>query len=491
MANVPFRPPAFGEKISFDWDSPVVPNFPIVGYVEGDGIGPDVMAAARRVWDEAVERVYQGRRRIAWTELLFGEKGAASLNGEVFPTQSVDAIRELGVAIKGPLTTPVGGGHRSLNVSLRQGLDLYANVRPLRHYRGVPSPVSKPELVDVVLFRENTEDVYSGIEYRSGSDEARQLKEFLEKKLGARVPPAAGLGVKPISPARSKRLVRKALQYALDHGRESVTLVHKGNIMKYTEGAFRNWGYELAAQEFAGRVIAEADLGDAAHASIANAVAAASVAGSREPTVVLKDRIADIMFQLMLLRPAEYDVIATTNLNGDYLSDAIAAQVGGIGIAPGANLGDRIAVFEATHGSAPKYAGMNVANPGSLIFSGVMLLEHLGWNEAADSITTAYERVMDRRVVTYDFARLMSGATEVSTSGFADALIDELRKLGPDATPSVTLPVDVKFEKSVRVAQEPATTAPLAAASAGVPPDAMSWVYRLAAERAENQFTGR
>ncbi len=485
MSHKPFQPPSFGEKISFDWDRPVVPDFPIVGYIEGDGIGPDITAAALRVWDTAVERAYGGQRRVAWTELLMGEKAADALDGEFFPEQSLDAIRDLGVAIKGPLTTPVGGGHRSLNVSLRQGLDLYANVRPLRHYRGVPSPVVDPDAIDVVVFRENTEDVYSGIEYRSGSDEARMLKQFLEKKLGARVPPGAGLGIKPISPARSKRLVRKALQYALDHDRGSVTMVHKGNIMKYTEGAFRSWGYELAAQEFVGQVVTEDEPHDRAHASLSEALKSASAAESRTNPVVLKDRIADIMFQLMLLRPAEYDVIATTNLNGDYLSDAIAAQVGGMGIAPGANLGDRIALFEATHGSAPKYAGRNMANPGSLIFSGVMMLEHLGWTEAAELVVQAYERVLDRRVVTYDFARQMAGATKVSTSGFADALLDELHKLGTNATPSIEIP-DQAAQRSTE-AQSALGVGALADHPDAL--DAESWVYRLAAEGAEHQFS--
>ncbi len=406
--------PARGARITYTDGHLLVPDEPYIGFVEGDGIGPDIMRASLRVWDAAVEKAYAGRRRIRWVELLLGEKAAARYEGDAFPAETLQAMRELVVAIKGPLTTPVGGGFRSLNVALRQELDLYACVRPVRYYAGVPSPLKSPELVDVVIFRENTEDLYTGIEYRSGSPEMRKLERFLKEELGARFFDDSGLGVKPISPFCTRRLVRKAIQYALDHGRESVTLVHKGNIMKYTEGAFRNWGYALAHEEFGDRTLTEEEL--------------FSRYQGRQPagTVVIKDRIADIMFQLMQLRPGEFDVIATPNLNGDYLSDAVAAEVGGVGIAPGANIGDGVAVFEATHGTAPKYANLDKVNPGSLLLSGVMMLEYLGWNEAADLIVAAYPRVVSNGIVTYDFARQMQGATEVSTSAFADALIAEL-----------------------------------------------------------------
>jgi len=414
MAYRHLEAPEGGEKITIRDGRLVVPDQPIIGFIEGDGIGPDITRACQRVWNAAVDKAYGGRRRIHWMELYLGEKAAQLYEGDYYPPEARDALKELVVSIKGPLTTPVGGGFRSLNVSLRQDLDLYACVRPVRYYEGVPSPLVHPELVDVVIFRENTEDVYAGIEYPSGSPEMRKLERFLRDEMGARFFDDAGLGVKPISPFGSKRLVRKAIQYALDHGRESVTLVHKGNIMKYTEGAFRSWGYELAREEFADRTLTEEEL--------------YSVHGGKRPTdkIVIKDRIADIMFQLMLLRPNEFDVIATTNLNGDYLSDAVAAEVGGIGIAPGGNMSDHVAVFEATHGTAPKYANQDKVNPGSLLFSGVMMLDYLGWKEAADLVTLAYPEVVKRKIVTYDFARLMEGATEVSTSGFADALIETI-----------------------------------------------------------------
>lgn len=410
------RLPMNGEQLSVESNTLVVPDNPVLGYVEGDGIGADIMRACLRVWDAAVERAYAGRRKVHWAELYLGEKAAKRYAGDYFPQETLDALNQLLVAIKGPLTTPVGEGFRSLNVSLRQALDLYACVRPVRYYAGVPSPLKKPEQIDVVIFRENTEDVYAGIEYPSGSDEMRKLERFLKQDMGARFFDDAGLGIKPISPFGTKRLVRKAIQYAISNQRESVTLVHKGNIMKFTEGAFRNWGYELARQEFGDATITEDEL--------------YQDYGGKRPTdkVVIKDRIADIMFQLMLLRPAEFEVIATPNLNGDYLSDAIAAEVGGIGIAPGANIGDHIAVFEATHGTAPKYANLDKVNPGSLLFSGVMMFEYIGWKEVADLIRSAYPEVIKRKIVTYDFARQMEGATEVSTSGFADALIDEVRK---------------------------------------------------------------
>ena len=409
--------PESGTKITVQDDRMIVPDNPILGYIEGDGIGPDITSASLRVWDAAVAKAYGDKRKIHWAELYLGEKAAGLFDGDYFPSETLDAIRDLVVAIKGPLTTPVGGGFRSLNVSLRQTLDLYACVRPVRYYAGVPSPLRKPEEVDVTIFRENTEDVYCGIEYQAGTDENEKLAKFLREEMGASFFEGAGLGIKPISPFGTKRLVRKAIQYAIDRNRESVTLVHKGNIMKFTEGAFRNWGYELAKEEFGDRIITEDDLWE-------------KFDGKRpEGKIVIKDRIADIMFQLMQLRPAEFDVIATMNLNGDYLSDALAAEVGGIGIAPGANIADHVAVFEATHGTAPKYAGQNKVNPSSLMLSGVMMLEHIGWQEAADVINNAYPKVIDKKVVTYDFARQMDGATEVSTSGFADALIKEINAL--------------------------------------------------------------
>ena len=409
------RLPESGERITVDPQGGLrVPDHPIVGFVEGDGIGPDIMKACLRVWDAAVEKAYGGRRKIHWCELFLGEKAGALYDGDFFPAETLQAIQDLIVVIKGPLTTPVGGGFRSLNVSLRQELDLYACVRPVRYFANVPSPLRSPEQVDVVIFRENTEDVYAGIEYASGSPENEKLARFLREELGARFFPEAGLGVKPISPFASKRLVRKAICYAIDHGRESVTLVHKGNIMKFTEGAFRNWGYQVAREEFPEQTITE----QALYAKY----------GGKQPegTVVIKDRIADIIFQLLLLRPSEFDVLATMNLNGDYLSDAVAAEVGGVGIAPGANIGDHVAVFEATHGSAPKYTDRNMANPGSLLFSGVMMLDYLGWGEAADLINAAYPKVVGEGTVTYDFARLMDGATRVPTSTFAGAIVAKI-----------------------------------------------------------------
>ncbi|MEM9300845.1 MAG: NADP-dependent isocitrate dehydrogenase [Pseudomonadota bacterium] len=416
MSYQHIRIPETGDKICIADDKLVVTDNPILGYIEGDGIGPDITNASLRVWDAAVEKAYGGQRKVHWAELFLGEKAAGIYDGDYFPSETLDAIRDLVVAIKGPLTTPVGGGFRSLNVSLRQTLDLYACVRPVRYYDGVPSPLRKPEEVDVTIFRENTEDVYCGIEYQAGTEENEKLAKFLREEMGASFFEGAGIGVKPISPFGTKRLVRKAIQYAIDRNRESVTLVHKGNIMKFTEGAFRNWGYELAKEEFGDVTITEDELWD-------------EYDGKRpEGKIVIKDRIADIMFQLMQLRPAEFDVIATMNLNGDYLSDALAAEVGGIGIAPGANIADHVAVFEATHGTAPKYANQDKVNPSSLLLSGVMMFEHIGWNEVADVINAVYPRVIDQKVVTYDFARQMEGSTEVSTSGFADALIAEIQK---------------------------------------------------------------
>lgn len=410
--------PTSGEKITVKDGKLHIPDQPIVGYVEGDGIGPDITRASLRVWDAAVEEAYGGERKIHWCEVFLGEKAAEIYDGNYFPEETLEAIKELVVAIKGPLTTPVGGGFRSLNVALRQDLDLYACVRPVRYYPGVPSPVRYPEKVDVIIFRENTEDVYAGIEYKSGSPENTKLAKFLRDEMGAEFFDEAGLGIKPISPFASKRLVRKAIQYAIDHDRDSVTLVHKGNIMKFTEGAFRNWGYELARDEFPDQTITENEL--------------YSVYGGKQPPgkVVIKDRIADIIFQLLQLRPEEFSVLATMNLNGDYLSDAVAAEVGGIGIAPGANMADHVAVFEATHGTAPKYANLDKVNPGSLMLSGVMMLQYMGWKEAADLIETALTQVIADKTVTYDFARQMDGATEVPTSKFGDLIIAKMKAQG-------------------------------------------------------------
>ncbi len=409
------RLPETGEKITVEDGALCVPKNPIIGYVEGDGIGPDITRASMRVWEAAVELAYRGDRKIHWCELYMGEKAGALYDGNYFPDETLEVIQDLTVAIKGPLSTPVGGGFRSLNVSLRQALDLYACIRPVRYFEGVPSPMRKPEEVDVVIFRENTEDVYSGIEFPSGSSENEKLAKFLREELDVNFELDAGLGVKPVSAARSKRLVRKAIQYAIDNQRRSVTLVHKGNIMKFTEGAFRAWGYEVAKEEFSDVTITEDEVWDKFGGGIP------------EGKIVIKDRIADIMFQLLQLRPSEFDVIATTNLNGDYLSDAAAAEVGGIGIAPGANIADHVAVFEATHGTAPKYSNLDKVNPSSLLLSGVMLLKYIQWTEAAELIENAYPNVIRKGRVTYDFARLMNGAEIVSTSDFASAIIDEMR----------------------------------------------------------------
>jgi isocitrate dehydrogenase len=420
MAYKQISLPDNGEKITVQNGKLHIPDNPIVGYVEGDGIGPDITRACLRVWDAAVEQAYGGKRKIHWCELFMGEKAAEIYDGNYFPAETLDALKDLIVSIKGPLTTPVGGGFRSLNVALRQELDLYACVRPVRYYAGVPSPMQHPEKVDAVIFRENTEDVYSGIEYASGTEANKKLAKFLREEMGAEFFENAGLGVKPVSAFGTKRLVRKAIQYAIDNGRESVTLVHKGNIMKYTEGAFRNWGYEVAREEFPEQTVTETEL--------------YSVYGGVQPEgkIVIKDRIADIIFQLMQLRPEEFDVLATLNLNGDYLSDAVAAEVGGVGIAPGANIADYVAVFEATHGTAPKYANLDKVNPSSLLLSGVMMLEYMGWKEAAALINAAYPKVIADKTVTYDFARQMEGATEVSTSGFADCLITKIRTSAAD-----------------------------------------------------------
>ena len=391
-----------------------VPDEPIVPFIEGDGTGPDIWHAAQHVFDRAVERAYGGRRRIIWFEVLAGEKSKSQLDSWL-PDDTLTAIRHHLVAIKGPLTTPVGGGFRSLNVALRQQLDLYACVRPVRHFAGVPSPVKRPEDVDMVVFRENTEDIYAGIEYRARSDEARRLIEILQQELGARTirfPESSGIGIKPISEEGTSRLVRAAIEYAIAQKRRSVTLVHKGNIMKYTEGAFRDWGYQVATNEFGAT-----DHEGGPWQVLPNGI-------------IIKDVIADAFLQQILTRPKEYDVVATPNLNGDYISDALAAQVGGIGIAPGANINyvTGHAVFEATHGTAPKYAGKDMVNPGSVILSGEMMLRYMGWNEAADLIVSSLERTIAQKRVTYDFERLMEGATKLSTSEFGKAMGENMER---------------------------------------------------------------
>ena len=389
----------------------VVPDDPIIPFIEGDGTGPDIWAAARRVFDAAVEAAYRGSRSVAWTEVLAGRR-AFDTTGDWLPHSTIEAFRDHLVGIKGPLTTPVGGGFRSLNVALRQLLDLYVCLRPVRWYRGVPSPVKHPELVDMVIFRENTEDVYAGRELEEGTPEARRMLEFVREEFGWEVRADSGIGLKPISETASKRLVRAALRFAVDHKRRSVTLVHKGNIMKYTEGAFRNWGYELVHDEFSDVAVSWEDSG-----------------GDPGSKVLVQDVIADAMLQQVLTRPGEYDVIATMNLNGDYLSDALAAQVGGIGIAPGGNVNYETghAVFEATHGTAPKYAGLDKVNPGSLILSGELMFRYLGWTEAADRIVQGLEATISDGIVTYDLARLMEKASEVSTSSFATAIIERMQ----------------------------------------------------------------
>ena len=401
--------PSGGDKITFEKGSLNVPDRPIIPFVEGDGTGPDIWRASVRVFDAAVEKAYGGQRRIAWMEVFAGEKSFSQFK-DWLPQESVDAMQEFRVSIKGPLTTPVGGGIRSLNVTLRQVLDLYACIRPVRYFEGVGAPVKEPEKVNVVIFRENTEDVYAGIEWKAGSAEADKIAAYLRKEFGSEIRERSALGIKPMSEFGSKRLVAMAIRYAIAKDRESVTLVHKGNIMKFTEGAFRDWGYEVAREQFADDTCTEAELGKGG-------------GNARADAVVIRDRIADSMFQQLLLRPAEYSVIATPNLNGDYLSDAAAAQVGGLGIAPGGNVGDGVAVFEATHGTAPKYANLDKINPGSVILSGVMMLEYMGWNEAADLIVRGMENAIKSKRVTYDLARQMPGATEVSTSAFGDQVI--------------------------------------------------------------------
>ncbi len=410
------EPPSQGERITFKNGRIQVPNRPIIPFIEGDGIGPDIMRAARMVWDTAIELAYKGKKSVAWFEIYAGEK-AMEKYGELLPEDTLQAIRYYKIAIKGPLTTPVGGGYRSLNVTLRQIFDLYACVRPCRHFRGVPSPVKHPEKLNVVIFRENTEDVYAGIEWPYDSPEAEKVRRFLEEEMNVKVRSDSGIGIKPISETGSKRLVRKAIQYALDRNRDSVTLVHKGNIMKYTEGAFRDWGYELAREEFGDVTVTEDELWKEYDGKLP------------QGKILIKDRIADAMFMQVLLRPDEYAVIATPNLNGDYLSDACAAQVGGLGMAPGANIGDEIALFEATHGSAPKYAGQDKVNPTSLILSGVMMFEHLGWFDAADLIVKGIEETIQQKYVTYDLARQMDGATKVRTSQYGERICQNMEKI--------------------------------------------------------------
>ncbi|HZM91014.1 MAG TPA: NADP-dependent isocitrate dehydrogenase [Blastocatellia bacterium] len=452
--------PSDGQKITVEGMKLNVPDRPIIPFIEGDGTGRDIWRASQRVFDSAVEKAYGGRRRIAWYEIFAGEK-AFNQFGEWLTDDSVKAIAEFAVAIKGPLTTPVGGGIRSLNVTLRQVLDLYACVRPVRYFPGVPSPVKQPENVDVVIFRENTEDVYAGVEFSSGSDRAREIITLLNDTYGYKVRPDSGIGIKPISPTGTKRLVRRAIQYALDFSKPSVTLVHKGNIMKFTEGAFRDWGYELAKQEFRNHIVTEretwilenreknASLTEEENARMIEpgfdqmsakqrATAVEEVKstlseiwsthgnGEWKKKVLIKDRIADSIFQQILIRPDEYSILATPNLNGDYLSDAAAAQVGGLGMAPGANIGDRAAVFEATHGTAPKYADKDMVNPSSVILSGMMMFEHMGWREASEGIVAALTKTIQQKRVTYDLHRQMEGATKLKTSEFASAIIENL-----------------------------------------------------------------
>jgi isocitrate dehydrogenase len=452
--------PADGQKITVEGAGLNVPDHPIIPFIEGDGTGRDIWGASRRVFDAAVEKAYGGKRRIVWYEIFAGEK-AFNQFGEWLTDDSVRAIAEFAVAIKGPLTTPVGGGIRSLNVTLRQVLDLYACVRPVRYFDGVPSPVRHPEKVDVVIFRENTEDVYAGVEFVSGSERATELISLLNSKYGYKVREDSGIGIKPISPTGTKRLVRRAIQYALDFNKPSVTLVHKGNIMKFTEGAFRDWGYELAKDEFRSQIVTEretwilgnreqnASITDEANARMLepgfdqmsdkqraavvdeikqtlSAIWATHGNGEWQKKLLIKDRIADSIFQQILIRPDEYAILATPNLNGDYLSDAAAAQVGGLGMAPGANIGDQAAVFEATHGTAPKYADLDMVNPSSVILSGVMMFEHLGWREVSDKIVEALTRTIQQKRVTYDLHRQMAGATKLKTSEFASAIIENM-----------------------------------------------------------------
>ena len=407
-----------GEKIQIDEENRklIIPDNPIIPFIEGDGIGPDIWHASQIVFDAAVEKAYEGKKKISWLEVLAGEK-AHEKTGEWLPEATTDTIKEYIVAIKGPLTTPVGGGIRSLNVSLRQILDLYACVRPVRWIKGTPNPLLVPGKLDVVIFRENTEDVYAGIEWESGTPEATAVREYLVENYGVNIRELSGIGIKPISPFGTKRLVRKAIEYAMEYKRKSVTLVHKGNIMKFTEGAFREWGYELAKEEFPEVTITEDELWDDF--------------GGKQPEgkIVIKDRIADSMFQQVLTRPSEYDVMAMPNLNGDYMSDACAAQVGGLGVAPGGNIGDYLAVFEATHGTAPKYSGQDKVNPGSVILSGVMMFQYLGWHEAAELVFRAMEETVQQKTVTYDLERQMDGATLLKCSEYGEAIVKNMDRV--------------------------------------------------------------
>jgi len=402
-----------GAKIVFKEGRIIVPDDPIIPYIDGDGTGPDIWAASQNVFDAAVEKAYQGRKCIVWKEIFAGQK-AYDRFGTYLPDETVEAFREFIVGIKGPLTTPVGGGIRSLNVALRQILDLFACVRPVRYYWGTPSPVKHPELVDITVFRENTEDLYAGIEWQKGSDEVKKVISFLNAQMGTSIREDSGIGIKPISEYGTKRLVRMAIEYAIKTGKKTVTLVHKGNIMKFTEGAFKDWGYELAHEEFGDMIVAEDDLWKSYGGKLP------------EGKILINDRIADSMFQQVLLRPSEYDVLAVPNLIGDFISDALAAQVGGLGMAPGANIGIPTAVFEATHGTAPKYAGQDKVNPGSLILSGAMMFNYLGWNEAADLIRHGLEKAIMDRQVTYDLERQMEGATLLKCSEFGQAIIERM-----------------------------------------------------------------
>ena len=407
------QPPEQGSKITVQNGELQIPDNPVIPFIEGDGIGPDIWHAAKRVIDAAVEKAYGGKKQIEWFEIYAGEKAKEKYD-EWLPEDTKEAIREYIVAIKGPLTTPVGGGIRSLNVALRQQLNLYACVRPVRWYKGVPSPVKAPEKLDVVIFRENTEDVYAGIEWKQGTPEAEKVIGFLNGEMGRSIREDSGVGIKPISVTGTKQLVAKAIRYAIDHQLKSVTLMHKGNIMKFTEGSFKDWGYEVAKEQFDEQTITEDEVWEKHGGKVPNG------------KILIKDRIADAMFQQVLLRADEYDVIATPNLNGDYISDACAAQVGGLGMAPGANISDYIALFEATHGTAPKYTGMDKVNPGSLILSGVMMLEYLGWDEAGETVERAIEKTIEQKRVTYDLERQMEGATLLKTSEFAGAIIDNM-----------------------------------------------------------------